>query len=444
MLAQPVAKAATTPKGRALLQWARTQSNDRLGERPARETEQTDARGVALGPSWDFSTVPLSSCDLAVLSHKCAVCEEEEMTAALQTKPGGSSRGVADHMAPRIVHEVLGEQGQPLDRAVRASVEPIFRTDFSAVRVHTDPKAAESARRVGALAYTVGTDIVFATGRYAPDTNAGRRLLAHELTHVVQQRRGPAKSRLLQSAIPINDPADGFERQADAVADGVARLTGGSGQAAGAAIQRQSEQAPDETETPTEAQDDHPPSGSIGITEELFEEDPGNPGQLQTAPDPTAGFMLQRSNGIPPPPPAYPSSYQWFNDVSGGDVDFGSLFGLTCKDGRERGFHIMWNERTNKSYPGPVAMGEPAKGCTSAGIQLGPVPPDRKPTYPVGWFHTHPLANPGCHKVDVGPSDTDKKTSSTTGLPGLVVDTKTPTSSCRDAGYFFFGPTTRT
>lgn len=77
--------------------------------------------------------------------------------------------------------------GQPLPKSVREFFEPRFGHDFRQVRVHTDAKAAESARAVNALAYTVGQNVVFGAGRYAPDTRAGRRLLAHELTHVLQQ-----------------------------------------------------------------------------------------------------------------------------------------------------------------------------------------------------------------------------------------------------------------
>src|SRR5262249_2574029 len=89
--------------------------------------------------------------------------------------------------APPIVHDVLRSPGQPLDPATRAFMEPRFGYDFSGVRVHTDARAAESARAVSALAYTVGRDVVFGAGQYAPETHEGQRLMAHELTHVVQQ-----------------------------------------------------------------------------------------------------------------------------------------------------------------------------------------------------------------------------------------------------------------
>jgi hypothetical protein len=89
--------------------------------------------------------------------------------------------------APPIVHEVLRSPGQPLDVGTRAFMEPRFGRDFGQVRVHSDERAAESAQAVNALAYTVGRDIALASGQYKPETTQGRRLLAHELTHVVQQ-----------------------------------------------------------------------------------------------------------------------------------------------------------------------------------------------------------------------------------------------------------------
>lgn len=91
-----------------------------------------------------------------------------------------------------VLEEALRSPGQPLDAKMRAFFEPRFGHDFSKVRVHTDAEAAEAARAVNALAYTVGNQIVFAAGRYAPGTVEGRKLLAHELTHTIQQTQpGP-------------------------------------------------------------------------------------------------------------------------------------------------------------------------------------------------------------------------------------------------------------
>jgi hypothetical protein len=89
--------------------------------------------------------------------------------------------------ASPLVHEVLRASGQPLDTATRTFFEPRFGFDFSQVRVHQDRDAAESARALGAHAYTVANHIVFDAGRHAPQASAGKHLLAHELTHVIQQ-----------------------------------------------------------------------------------------------------------------------------------------------------------------------------------------------------------------------------------------------------------------
>jgi hypothetical protein len=77
--------------------------------------------------------------------------------------------------------------GQPLSKSERAYFEPRFGVDFSQVRLHSDAQAAESARALNAKAYTLGQDVVFGTGQDTPGTSEGRRLMAHELTHVVQQ-----------------------------------------------------------------------------------------------------------------------------------------------------------------------------------------------------------------------------------------------------------------
>ena len=119
----------------------------------------------------------------------CAMCQTEEPKQEdkiLQTKHI-QSNDTGQTAVPPIVHEVLRSPGQPLDTTTRAFMEPRFGYDFSRVRVHTDAHAADSARSINAFAYTIGGDIVFGTRQYNPETSAGRQLLAHELTHVVQQ-----------------------------------------------------------------------------------------------------------------------------------------------------------------------------------------------------------------------------------------------------------------
>lgn len=112
----------------------------------------------------------------------------------------------------------MSSPGQPLDAGTRAFMEPRFGQDFSQVRVHTDAKAAESTQAVNAVAYTVGRNVVFGAGQYAPGTSEGRRLMAHELTHVVQQGED---SNGIQSNLTRTDPGGAAEREAHIAADTV-------------------------------------------------------------------------------------------------------------------------------------------------------------------------------------------------------------------------------
>jgi hypothetical protein len=126
--------------------------------------------------------------------------------------------------APPLVHEVLGSPGQGLDASARAMMEPHFGHDFCKVRVHTGEKAAASARSVNAQAYTVGNDIVFGAGGYAPSQPAGRQLLAHELTHVVQQAGAGKPS----GNIPIGEAGDHMEQEAESNATGIGQAGAGA------------------------------------------------------------------------------------------------------------------------------------------------------------------------------------------------------------------------
>jgi hypothetical protein len=133
-------------------------------------------------------SAPATAAGAPQISRKCASCEEEEK---LQAKAAGPDAGSE---APGAVHEVLRAPGEPLDPATRAFMEPRFGLDFSGVRVHAGSSAAQSAQLINAHAYTVGHNIVFDAGRFAPGTHEGQRLLAHELTHVAQQS-GPGIQR---------------------------------------------------------------------------------------------------------------------------------------------------------------------------------------------------------------------------------------------------------
>jgi hypothetical protein len=118
--------------------------------------------------------------------------------------------------APLIVHEALRSPGQPLDQATRAFMEPRFGHDFGGVRVHRDTRSEESAREVNALAYTVGNDVVFGRGQYTPHSSRGRALLAHELTHVVQQQLGGGAG-LLQKQTDTEVTGGAAEEEADEI-----------------------------------------------------------------------------------------------------------------------------------------------------------------------------------------------------------------------------------
>lgn len=125
-----------------------------------------------------------------------------------------------DRISP--VREVVGSGGgSPLEPGARSFLEDRMGADFSDVRVHTGPRADESARSISAQAYTAGTDVVFRSGAYQPDTPAGRHVLAHELAHVVQQRSGPVDGTPAPGGISVSHPSDPFERAAEQAADHV-------------------------------------------------------------------------------------------------------------------------------------------------------------------------------------------------------------------------------
>jgi hypothetical protein len=146
---------------------------------------------------------------------------------------------MGEGVAPPIVHEVLRSSGQPLDARTRAFMEPRFGHDFSKVRVHTDARAAESAHAVSAHAYTVGNHIVFA--QPPSRSGAGASLLAHELTHVVQQGGAGGAA----SSLRVGETGTPAEREAERVSNAVVSQRGASNPAISspASIQRASETA---------------------------------------------------------------------------------------------------------------------------------------------------------------------------------------------------------
>jgi hypothetical protein len=127
-----------------------------------------------------------------------------------------SSASAHDEIDTSAVTNVLKSPGRPLDASTRAMMEPRFGYDFSRVRVHTDAQAAMSAQAVQANAYTAGPDMVFGAGQYAPHSTQGQRLMAHELSHVVQQASGPVAGAPVADGLSISQPSDPFEQSARA------------------------------------------------------------------------------------------------------------------------------------------------------------------------------------------------------------------------------------
>ena len=132
---------------------------------------------------------------MSYIQRACPECKEDELRRQpieeegekeLQAKPTSSHISQVNPNLESRIHSLKGG-GQLLSENDRAFFEPRFGRDFSQVRLHTDTQAAESARAVNSRAFTVGQDVVFGAGQYAPGTSEGRRLMAHELTHVVQQ-----------------------------------------------------------------------------------------------------------------------------------------------------------------------------------------------------------------------------------------------------------------
>jgi hypothetical protein len=161
------------------------------------------------------------ACGTHASGGECEECSKQKQTLQPATRSPEPQTRNSNGVSP-IVHEVLRSPGQPLDPATRAFFEPRFGHDFSQVRVYTDARAAESARAVNARAYTLGENVVFGAGRFSSHFGEGRRLLAHELTHVVQNRRqgNPAPAFLKA----ISHQVDASEQEA---ASAVQRIMNG-------------------------------------------------------------------------------------------------------------------------------------------------------------------------------------------------------------------------
>ena len=171
----------------------------------------------------------------------------------LQRAVGNAGVGAMLDEERSPVHDVVSSGGgSPLAPEVRGDMESRLGHDFSDVKVHTDGAAHDSAKSVNAHAYTVGSNVVFQRDKYDPSSTAGRTMLAHELTHVVQQRSGPVDGTPTSGGIRVSDPSDRYEREASANAERAMSMPSPSVAAvtpSGPAVQREKEAAPEEDET---------------------------------------------------------------------------------------------------------------------------------------------------------------------------------------------------
>jgi hypothetical protein len=195
------------------------------------------------------------SSDLAVQAALAGRLDAAGPAGVLGLQRAVGNSGVAEAMEEERspVHDVISSSGTPLPADVRGDMEGRFGTSFGDVRVHNDGAAHDSATSVNAQAYTVGPNIVFQRDRYDPSSDAGKHMLAHELTHVVQQRSGPVDGSDAGGGVKVSDPSDRFEREAVANADHVMSSPAPSSDVQratspeeGAAVQREEEEVPEE------------------------------------------------------------------------------------------------------------------------------------------------------------------------------------------------------
>lgn len=181
---------------------------------------------AAVRPAGD--RISATDHDTDALMHQAAAAGRTDVLGAqgllgLQRSVGNAA--VSELVEPTEdrspVHNVVNSGGgSPLAPEIRTDMESRFGgQDFSDVRVHTDGAAHESAKSVNAQAYTVGSNIVFQRDAYDPTSTAGQHVLAHELTHVVQQRSGPVDGTDAGGGVKVSDPSDRFEREAVSNAD---------------------------------------------------------------------------------------------------------------------------------------------------------------------------------------------------------------------------------
>jgi hypothetical protein len=192
------------------------------------DPEEREADNVADTIMRSHAGAPASSpCSCSHDGEMCEECRQKQSQPTISRRASGPT---APAHVPSIVSDVLRSPGHPLDPGARSFMEQRFGADFSDVQVHTDARAAQSAEALAANAYTTGRDIYFAAGKYAPASQEGRHLLAHELTHVVQQQVAapPLAESRSRDELLVGEDHDSLEAEAENAADEVMRRRGAS------------------------------------------------------------------------------------------------------------------------------------------------------------------------------------------------------------------------
>ncbi len=179
----PIPHKPVAPMPRALVQ-----TKTRIG--PVDDPLEREADRIADAVVADRPAGSIGGVSPGAAQRKCAECEAEEEKSVQRKCAGCAAEAHSDGGSSDMAADAVSHGGAPLTQDQRAYFEPRFDRDFSDVRIHADGRAAEAARAINARAYTAGRDIAFAAGQYQPRSQEGRRLLAHELTHVVHQSRG--------------------------------------------------------------------------------------------------------------------------------------------------------------------------------------------------------------------------------------------------------------
>jgi hypothetical protein len=182
--------------------------NDRFEKEADRVADQV-LRGASVGPLSPIPTHPQRKCTACEAEEKETVrrqADEDEEELQLKRDTSGPQSADAD-----AAEAAIAQGGRPLSPAERTYFEPRFGFDFSNVRIHDEPRAHSAAESIDARAFTLDTDIAFGRGEYEPTTSPGRRLLAHELAHVVQQSSD--RVRLVRRQ-PREEAAEAVEQEA--------------------------------------------------------------------------------------------------------------------------------------------------------------------------------------------------------------------------------------